>query len=192
MITEEELMEIFYKTEALRKGHFLLSSGNHSDTYFQCALVLQYPHYAEIVGEAIAQSYRDVDLDVVVSPAIGGIVAGQEVARALGCRALFCERQEGKMTFRRGFAIESGEKVLVVEDVITTGGSAGEVVDAAVEAGGEVAGVSCIMNRSGGEKASGFDILGLVAMNVPIYPPKECPLCRDGIPVVKPGSRKRT
>jgi orotate phosphoribosyltransferase len=187
----EQFISLFYETGALKKGHFLLSSGNHSDTYFQCALVLQFPEHAARIGNAVAEAWRNSEVDVVVSPAIGGIVAGQEVARSLGARAIFCEREQGRMSFRRGFFLDRGEKVLVVEDVITTGGSVREVVDAVRDGGGEVVGVSCIVNRSGCREVDGFDIASLVTLTVPIYPPESCPLCRDGIPADKPGSRNK-
>lgn len=189
-MTREEALQIFRDTGALLDGHFRLTSGLHSPQYFQCAKVLQYPHYAEKLCREIANHFKDEKIDVVVSPAIGGIVVGQEVARLLGCRAIFAERENGAMTLRRGFEINPAERVLVVEDVVTTGGSLKEVVELAKSAGAAIVGVGFIVDRSAGKVT--FDVPGyaVLQMKVVTYQPESCPLCKEGIPIEKPGSRK--
>jgi orotate phosphoribosyltransferase len=166
-----------------------LSSGLHSPGYFQCALVLQYPNHAETLGQVIADRVRDLQPTVVLSPALGGIVIGQEVGRALGVRAIFAERQEGVLMLRRGFTLDGTDRVLVVEDVVTTGGSTRETMRVAVAAGGQVIGAAAIVNR--GTETMHFEVPfhALVVMNLPSYQAESCPLCAQGMPVVKPGSR---
>lgn len=190
---QEHLLSIFRDSEALLEGHFLLTSGLHSDRYFQCARVLQFPHYTELLCGEIAQQFRPAGIDVVVAPALGGIVVGQEVGRQLRARTLFAERKEGVMELRRGFRISPGENVLVCEDVVTTGGSVSEVIGLVRKAGGKIAGVAYIVDRSGGKVRFPVDHGGaqfsLAAMDVVAYAPEKCPLCAKGIPVVKPGSR---
>lgn len=190
---QEHLLSIFRDSEALLEGHFLLTSGLHSDRYFQCARVLQFPHYTELLCGEIAQQFRPAAIDVVVAPALGGIVVGQEVGRQLRARTLFAERKDGAMELRRGFRIGPGEKVLVCEDVVTTGGSVTEVIGLIRKAGGKIAGVAYIVDRSGGKVRFPMDAGGaqfsLSSMDVVAYPPEKCPLCAKGIPVVKPGSR---
>jgi orotate phosphoribosyltransferase len=186
------VIETFRRVGALLEGHFRLTSGLHSPGYLQCALVLQHPREAEACGEAIASQVRMLDVEAVLSPALGGIVIGHEVARALGVRALFAERQEGRLTLRRGFALKPGERVLVVEDVVTTGGSTRETIDVAREAGGTVVGAASIIDRRAG--ATALDALdvpysALATIDLPTYAPESCPLCAAGQPVVKPGSR---
>jgi orotate phosphoribosyltransferase len=190
--TEENILDIFYKTGALLKGHFLLTSGRHSDQYFQCAKVLQYPEYTEIVCSRIAEFFRDKEFDTVISPAMGGIIVGQEVARQLNKRSIFAEREEKKLILRRGFSLEKGERVLVCEDVVTTGGSVFEVMDIVKEAGAVVIGAGYIVDRSNGKVTFGVPQVSAVKMDVVSYTPDECPLCKNNIPVVKPGSRKVT
>ena len=186
----EKALRIFRETGALLEGHFLLTSGLHSPAYFQCALVLQYPKYAELFCSEIASHFGDRDVDLVVAPAIGGIVVSQEVARLLGVRGIWAEREDGVMTLRRGFQIQPGERVLVVEDVVTTGGSVKEVVDLVRKLGGNVVGVGAIVDRSGGRAAFDAEFFATFSMDVVTYQPDDCPLCEQGLPLVKPGSRK--
>src|SRR6266536_3763861 len=188
-MTRDELLDLFRKSSALLEGHFRLTSGLHSSGYLQCALVLQYPQHAETLGRAIADRMRDVRPTVVLSPAIGGIVIGQEVGRALGVRAIFAERQEGRLTLRRGFTITDRDRVLVVEDVLTTGGSTRETIDVARNTGGVVVGAGSIVNRSA--NGAHFDVPyhALLDYALPTYQPESCPLCAKGTPAVKPGSR---
>ncbi len=188
-LSPDELLNMFQEKGALLTGHFLLSSGLHSDKYLQCALILQYPDIAERIGYAIADQFADAQPECVVGPAIGGIVVAQEVARALGVRALFTERVSGKMTLRRGFAVQEAERILVVEDVTTTGGSVREVVDAMNHAGATVIGVGAIIDRSGGRAHFDVPFRPLVRLEVGTFSQAECPLCRQGLPVNKPGSR---
>jgi orotate phosphoribosyltransferase len=187
--TEQNLLTIFEQTGALLEGHFQLTSGLHSARYLQCALVLQYPEHAEFVGRALAAKFRDDRVDAVVAPAIGGIIVAHETARAIGVRALFTERESGVMTLRRGFRLTRGERVLVVEDVVTTGGSTRETIEAVIEADGVVIGAGSIVDRSGGTVDVGVRCLSLLTLEVAAYDPSECPLCKEGIPPVKPGSR---
>jgi orotate phosphoribosyltransferase len=186
---KDDVLTLFRRSGALLEGHFRLSSGLHSGGYLQCALVLSHPRDAEILGAALGQLVRPHGIEVVLSPALGGIVIGQEVARALGVRALFAERQDGKLTLRRGFSLSPGEKVLVVEDVLTTGGSTRETIDVAKAAGADVVAASAIIDRSGGTHGLDVPFHALVSLSVPTYQPESCPLCAQGLPVVKPGSR---
>lgn len=188
--TKEDILEIFYKTGALLKGHFLLTSGRHSDTYFQCAKVLQYPEYTEIVCKIIADHFKNSEIDTVISPAMGGIIVGQEVARLLNKRSIFAEREEKKLILRRGFSLDEGEKVLVCEDVVTTGGSVFEVIDIVKNSGAVVIGAGYIVDRSNGKVVFGVPQVSAVKMDVVSYQPEECPLCKQNIPFIKPGSRK--
>jgi orotate phosphoribosyltransferase len=189
---DTEVKELFEKHNALLNGHFLLSSGLHSDTYFQSALILQYPAEAEKLAALLADKIlKEVpDIDAVVSPALGGIVIGQEVASQIGCRAIFCERVDGKLTLRRGFNIEKGEKCLVVEDVITTGLSTREVIDAIKPLGAEITAVASLVDRSGGNVDFGVPRFSLLSLEVKNYKPEDCPMCKEGGMPVKPGSRK--
>lgn len=188
-LTADSVLDLFRRVGALLEGHFRLTSGLHSPGYLQCALVLQYPREAEVCGAAIADRIRTLDVQVVLSPALGGIVIGQEVARALGVRAIFAERQDGKLTLRRGFTLGQGEKVLVVEDVVTTGGSTKETIAVARAAGATVVAAASIIDRSGGQPAIDVPYHALATISLPTYDPAQCPLCAKGIPVVKPGSR---
>jgi len=192
VIAAESVLETFRRVGALLEGHFRLTSGLHSAGYLQCALVLQYPREAETCGEAIASQVKMLDVEAVVSPALGGIVIGHEVARALGVRALFAERQDGRLTLRRGFALKPGERVLVVEDVVTTGGSTRETIDVARAAGGTVVGAASIIDRrSGASAAETLDVpySALATIDLATYDPASCPLCAAGQPITKPGSR---
>ena len=180
---------MFRQSGALLDGHFRLSSGLHSPGYLQCALVLQHPQHAEALGAALGSLVRSLDAGVVLSPALGGVVIGQEVGRALGVRAMFAERQDGQLTLRRGFTIEPGERVLVVEDVVTTGGSTRETMDVARAAGAVIVGACAVVDRSDGKQELGVPFHALLPMAVKTYQPEACPLCQMGVPVVKPGSR---
>jgi len=185
----DPLLDRFRQVGALLEGHFRLTSGLHSSGYLQCALVLQHPREAEACGVAIADRTRALGAVAVISPAIGGIVIGQEVARALGVRAIFAERQDGALTLRRGFTLAAGETVLVVEDVVTTGGSTRETIDVARAAGALVVGAASVIDRSGGHQALDVPYTALATVALPTYDPASCPMCAAGQPVVKPGSR---
>lgn len=188
-MTDQQVLDLFRQSGALLEGHFRLSSGLHSNRYLQSALVLQHPDLAARLGEAIAQRASALRPTVVLSPALGGIVIGQEAARALGVRAIFAERQEGKLTLRRGFSLTSTDRVLVVEDVITTGLSTRETIDVANAAGAQVVGAASIIDRGNNDATLGVPLFALVKLEVPAYQPDACPLCASGQPVVKPGSR---
>ena len=188
-MTTDEVLSAFRRSGALLEGHFRLSSGLHSPGYLQCALVLQHPREAEALGAALGSIVRPLGAQTVLSPAMGGIVIGQEVGRALGVRAIFAERQDGALTLRRGFGLDAGEKVIVVEDVVTTGGSTRETIDVARAAGAVVVGACAIVDRSGGKQGLDVPFHALLPMDVKTYQPDECPLCKQGLPVVKPGSR---
>lgn len=189
-MNREEVVERFRRTGALLEGHFVLTSGLHSTQYLQCALVLQHPAEAEAFGLAIAEQFRSTGVETVAAPAIGGIIIGWEVARALNVRSIWTEREEGRMTLRRGFSVRPGEGVLVVEDVITTGGSTRETCDALRAAGALVVGAASIIDRSGGRSDVGVPRIALATLEVPAVAPADCPLCAAGVPAVKPGSRK--
>ncbi len=189
-MTEESLLQIFKETDALLEGHFLLTSGKHSDRYFQCAKVLQYTQFTTEICQLISSHFKDYEIDTVISPAIGGIVVGQEVARQLGKRFIFTEREDGKMTLRRGFSIKPGENVLVCEDVVTTGGSVFEVIDVIKENGARAVGVGFIVDRSNGKVNFGTEQFSTIKMDVKSYEPDACPICKTDQPLVKPGSRK--
>jgi orotate phosphoribosyltransferase len=188
-MTRDELLDLYRRSGALLEGHFRLTSGLHSPGYLQCALVLQHPQHAEALGRAIADRTRDLRPTIVLSPALGGVVIGQEVGRALGVRAIFCERQDGALTLRRGFVIAESDRVLVVEDVLTTGGSTRETMQVAKAAGGHVVGAASIVDRSGGTATFDVPFAALLSIDLPTYEPDKCPLCAQGLPVVKPGSR---
>ena len=195
-MTRDDLLDLFRRTGALLDGHFRLSSGLHSTGYLQCALVLQHPAHAEALGRALADHVRELRPTVVLSPALGGVIIGHEVGRALGVRAIFAERQDGELTLRRGFMLAEADRVLLVEDVLTTGGSTRETMQVATAAGGRVVGAASIVDRSGGKgkTSGGGAILGvpfasLLDIDLPTYEPDQCPLCAKGLPVTKPGSR---
>jgi orotate phosphoribosyltransferase len=188
-LDQNEVLNLMEELGALHRGHFLLSSGRHSDTYFQCARLLQFPELARELGAAMAGFFADTAHDLVVSPALGGILVGHEVARALGRRFVFTERQDGIMTIRRGFALEAGEKVVIAEDVVTRGTSVQEVVDVVERAGGKVVGLTSIVDRTGGEVDLPLPLHALAKVTVETWAPDACPLCADGVAVVKPGSR---
>jgi orotate phosphoribosyltransferase len=185
----ESILDLFRRIGALLEGHFRLSSGLHSSGYLQCALVLQHPREAEACGSALAAKARDLQATVVLSPALGGIVIGQEVGRALGVRSIFAERQDGTLVLRRGFTLDASDRVLVVEDVITTGGSTRETIAAAESFGAQVTGAAAIIDRGSDPARLNLPMQSLVRLEVPTYAPETCPLCARGIPVIKPGSR---
>jgi orotate phosphoribosyltransferase len=199
MFTREELFQLFETAGAIRHGHFELSSGRHSDTFVQCALVLQYPRFAEKLGQALAALFSDARIDAVVSPALGGVVIGQEVARALpspkdsvggGVPAMFVERDgSGTMTLRRGFTLTPDQHVLVVEDVWTTGGSTEEAIHVVQEAGGRVVAAGALIDRSGGKIEFPVESNALIQLKIDSFEPEDCPLCRQGSIAIKPGSR---
>ncbi len=187
---KEKILELFRTTEALQQGHFRLSSGLHSLEYFQCARVLQFPQYNELLCGDIARFFHDWRVDFVVAPAIGGIMVGQEVARQMRVRGIFAERENDRMVLRRGFEVKQGERVLVCEDVVTTGGSVVEVMDYVKYFGATVVGVAAVVDRSTKPINFGVQFFSLLKMAVPTYKPEICPLCEDKVPLVKPGSRK--
>lgn len=185
----EKVLQIFMETGVLLQGHFLLTSGRHSDRYLQCAKVFQYPRYAEEITRALADKFKDEPVDMVVGPAIGGIILSYEMGRCLGVKAIFAEREDGRMALRRGFEIPEGSRVLVVEDVVTTGGSVMEVMELVKSCGGQVVGVGTVVDRSGGKVDFGVKFHSVISLDVKSYAPEECPICRTGLPLVKPGSR---
>lgn len=183
------LLDIFKSSGALLEGHFRLTSGMHSNIYFQCAKVLQFPgHLTEICG-GIASAFRGLEIDTVISPAVGGIVVGTEIGRQLGVKTIFAERKNGQMMLRRGFSISPGEKVLVVEDVITTGGSVAEVIEVVIKAGAEIVGVGSVVDRSNGTVKLVERQFSLLTLEVKNYEPENCPLCGQNVPLDTPGSR---
>ncbi len=186
------VLELFRQCGALLEGHFELSSGLHTAGYLQCALVLQHPGHAQTLGEALAERrVADAGASVVLSPALGGVIIGHEVARAVGVRALFAERRDGALTLRRGFSLDPGERVLIVEDVVTTGGSTRETIAVArAAAGGEVIGAAAIINRGGSDVAFDVPFSALAEVSWPTYRPEECPLCQTGQSITTPGSRR--
>ena len=192
IIKTEEVMKKFEQAGAIQKGHFKLTSGVHSDTYIQCAQVMQYPGFMHNLCSELGRKFRGEDIDVIIGPAIGGIIISHVMAQVLGpwVRAIFTERENGKMTLRRSFEIKKDEKVLVVEDVTTTGGSVREVIDIVKERGGQVVGVGVLIDRSGGRIDFGVKMKSLLTLDIKSYQPEECPLCKKRIPIVKPGSRE--
>jgi orotate phosphoribosyltransferase len=188
-MTPDSVLDLFRATGALLEGHFRLTSGLHSNGYMQCARVLQYPPHAEALGAALAGAVRELGVDVVLSPALGGLIIGHEVARGLGVRALFAERQDGALTLRRGFSLAPNERVLIVEDVVTTGGSTRETMAVARAAGAEVVGAAAIINR-GGDLDLGVPFRALASVSFPTWPEDQIPDWLAAIPVTKPGSRK--
>jgi orotate phosphoribosyltransferase len=184
-----DVLDLFRQSGALHEGHFRLSSGLHSSGYLQCALVLQHPPHAEALGRALADLLRDLRPTVVLSPALGGLIIGHEVARALGVHAIFAERQDNVLTLRRGFALSAADRVVVIEDVVTTGGSTRETMVVAEKAGATVVGAGSIIDRSAGTAALSVPFRALATLSLPTYEPAACPLCAAGRPVTKPGSR---
>jgi len=191
MLSRERVIEIFEKSEVLLHGHFLLTSGRHSNQYMQCAQLLQYPEYAGEIAKGLAESFKDDNIDIVIGPAMGGIIIAYELARQLKVKNLFAERENGKMALRRGFYIPKGARVLVAEDVITTGGSVREVMEIVKEQGGEVVGIAVLVDRSNGTIDFGTKLSAALTTEVISYDPDNCPICKEGkLPAIKPGSRK--
>ncbi|MCX5667920.1 MAG: orotate phosphoribosyltransferase [Candidatus Omnitrophica bacterium] len=189
-MNEKDVLKLFEQHGALLSGHFKLSSGLHSEKYLQCALVLQYPDIAERLSKALANNFSAEMIDVVIGPAMGGVTLAYEAARALGVRGLFTERQDGKMVLRRGFSISKGEKVLVVEDVVTTGGSTKEVIDLVKSFGADIVGVGSIIDRSSAGIDFGAPFKPLAKVEVETFEEDKCPLCKKQMPITKPGSRR--
>jgi orotate phosphoribosyltransferase len=189
-MNRDELLDLFRRCSALLEGHFRLSSGLHSPGYLQCALVLQHPQHAAALGAALAVRVRDLRPTTVLSPALGGLIIGHEVGRALGARAIFAEREDGVLRLRRGFSLSEAERVLVVEDVVTTGGSTRETMQVARAAGAQVVAATAIVDRSGGSATLDVPLHALLDLTLPIYDPAVCPLCASGVPIQKPGSRQ--
>ena len=188
-LDDKKILEAFHRTEGILHGHFLLTSGRHSDTYMQCAKLFADPKESEALCGELAERLKEFKPDVVVSPAVGGIIMGYEVARKLGVKNYFAERVDGKMTLRRGFKLDPGSRVIVVEDVVTTGGSVKEVIQLCKDAGCEVVAASSIVDRSNGNVDFGVPYRALLTMEVKSYEASECPLCKDGSVPYKPGSR---
>jgi orotate phosphoribosyltransferase len=190
MLKKQEAIDLFKRSSALLEGHFRLTSGKHSNQYMQCAQVLQYPEETEKLARHIAEAFQDDRVELVVGPAMGGIIVAYEVARQLKIPAIFTERQDGEMCLRRGFAIQPGQRVLVVEDVVTTGGSVQEVIQVVGAAGGEVVGVGVLVDRSGGQIDFGTKTQAVLNLDILSWEAEQCPLCAEGkLPVIKPGSR---
>ena len=190
MLKKQEAIDLFKRSSALLEGHFRLTSGKHSNQYMQCAQVLQYPEETEKLARHIAEAFQDDRVELVVGPAMGGIIVAYEVARQLKIPAIFTERQDGEMCLRRGFAIQPGQRVLVVEDVVTTGGSVQEVIQVVGAAGGEVVGVGVLVDRSGGQIDFGTKTQAGLYLDILSWEAEQCPLCAEGkLPVIKPGSR---
>ena len=191
-MTKERALEILKEAGVLLEGHFLLTSGRHSGRYLQCARIFRNTRYSEELCAARAAHFKDDRVDIVIGPALGAVQMAYEVSRALGCENFFAEREDGSMTLRRGFAIEPEQRVLVVEDVVTTGGSVREVLEIVRQAGGEIVGVGSIVDRTGGRIDFGVPFHSVISMEVESYEPSECPLCKAGAPApYKPGSRKK-
>ena len=185
----ERVFEIFRETGVMLDGHFLFTSGRHGDKYMQCAQLFRFPQYTDEILEDLAKRFEGEQMDLVIGPAVGAVQMSFAMARILGCENIFAERENGVMTLRRGFHIEPGQKVLVVEDVVTTGGSVQEVLELVHKAGGDVVGVCVVVDRTNGQIDLGERLESVVSLDLKSYAPDECPLCKEGIPLVKPGSR---
>lgn len=188
---KNKILKIFEETVLMQKGHFLLTSGKHSDTYMQCARLFEYPQYSQLIAADIAAAFASENIDLVVGPAMGGVILSYEVSRSLGVRNVFAERVDGTMGLRRGFEILPNQKVLIVEDVITTGGSVVEVKELVEELGAIVVGVGLVVDRSNGAIDFGCKKHAVLTTKVVSYDAKDCPICKTNIPLVKPGSRKK-
>jgi len=186
---DKKVEQILLETGALLTGHFQLTSGRHGELYMQCAKVMQYPEHTAYIAKVIAEGFKGDQVDIVLAPAIGGIIMGYELARALKAKSLFVERENGAMTLRRGFEIPKGAKVLVAEDVVTTGGTTKEVIDVAKAHGAEVVGTCSMVDRTGGAIDLGTKFVAAYSKAIASYEPEDCPLCKAGEPIVKPGSR---
>ncbi|MDF2672510.1 MAG: pyrE [Clostridiales bacterium] len=183
------VLEILKEVDALLEGHFLLSSGKHSNRYCQCAKLMQYPDKAEKVLSVVVDKVKNIEFDVVLGPAMGGIIVAYEIGRQTGKPAIFTERENGVMSLRRGFEIKKGQKILITEDVVTTGKSSKETAEVIKALGGEVVGIACVVDRRNGYDV-GYPVYGCIELDIESYDKEECPLCKKGIPYVKPGSRK--
>lgn len=191
MLTKEKILEIFAEAGVLLEGHFLLTSGRHSNRYLQCAKLFRNTKYSEKLCACLAEKFAKDNVDVVIGPAMGAVQMAYEVSRALGCENFFAEREEGKMTLRRGFVVTPGMRCLLVEDVVTTGGSVKEVKELVEAAGGIVVGIGSIVDRSAGKADFGVPFKSVIRVDVESWEPDECPLCKEGkLPAIKPGSRK--
>ncbi len=188
-MTRDEIIAMMKEAEVLLEGHFLLTSGRHSDKYMQCAKIFQNAKYSEPLCAELVAQYKDDNVELVIGPAIGAIQMSYEVGKQLGVKNIFAERENGAMTLRRGFTIEKGQRVLIVEDVVTTGGSVREVMDLVKECGGEIVGVGSIVDRTGGKIDFGVPYRSAFSMDITSYEPDDCPICKSGLPLVKPGSR---
>ncbi len=188
-MTEQEIVDILKASGALLTGHFQLRSGLHSDHFFQAALLLQYPDKAETICRYLAGFFRGQPIDAVISPAVGGLIVGQEVARALGCRAIFADKEDGRLVLKRGFSIKPADRILVAEDVVTKGGRVQQTIDLVRSFGGQVVGVAVIVDRSGGEAEFDVPFHSALKLSLPTFDPAECPLCKAGQPVDRPGSK---
>ena len=185
-MTREEIMQILEKTGVILNGHFRLTSGRHSDMFLQCSQVMQYPRFAEKICAALAEQWKDAGVELVVGPAMGGVVMAYEVARHLGVRAIFAEKDNGKMVLKRGFAIRPGENVLLVEDAVSTGGSVNEVAETVAQCGGNIVGIGALVDRTGGKISFGVPFKPLLSVEVNSWAPTECPMCKEGKEVTLP------
>ena len=182
-----EVLELLEKTEGVLHGHFCLTSGLHSNIYFQCAKLYQYPDITEKIGKMLAEKLKDIEFDTVISPAVGAVIIGYETAKQAKKRNLFVERKDGQMQLRRGYTLKKGERIVIVEDVITTARTINETLDAIKDFGAELAGVACIVDRT--SRRSSYNLTSLLQIDPVVYEPDKCPLCKEGIPIEKPGSR---
>jgi len=190
-MTKEEIRELLVETDVIQEGHFVLSSGRHADIYMQCAKVLQYPEHAATLAAEIAAKWEDEEIDVVIGPALGGVVLSYAVAEELGVRSIFSERKNGEMKIRRGFELKPGEKVLVVEDVVTTGGSVKEVLAVLEQLDVEIVGLSSIVDRSNGQVKFNYDFKALLPVDIKSYKAGQCKLCEEGVAITRPGSKEK-
>jgi len=190
MLKKNQILDIFNKTGAILEGHFELSSGLHSNKYLQCALVLQHPEYCTKLCSELGKKFKDEKITAIIAPALGGVIVSYEVARSLGVRSLFSERKDSKMLLRRGFSLSADDRVLVVEDVVTTGKSTLEVVKLVKASGAQLVGIGAIIDRSSSKIEFNARFEALIKIDVPTFKPQECPLCKKGAPITKPGSRK--
>lgn len=188
-MTNEQILEVFEQSEGILKGHFRLTSGRHSNQYMQCAKLFVNPKHSEMLCRGLADKLRHLEVDIVASPAVGGIIMGYVMAKHLGALNIFTERVDGKMELRRGFSVPKGSRIIVVEDVVTTGGSVKEVVELLENMGANVIAVASIVDRSAGKVDFGREFYSLLSVDIPSYEEKDCPLCKQCLPVVKPGSR---
>lgn len=188
---QEEIRELLVETDVIQEGHFVLSSGRHADIYMQCAKILQYPKHASTLAAEIAKKWEDHKIDVVIGPALGGVVLSYAVAEELGVRSIFSERKNGEMKIRRGFELKAGENVLVVEDVVTTGGSVKEVLAVLEKKDVEIVGLSSIVDRSNGKVKFDYAFKSLLPIDIKSYKAGKCDLCQKGIPITRPGSKAK-